>query len=226
MRRSTGRPVTDAEVDDPTTPPDTRSSSPSDGRADDDNAAAGRPDDRPAAAGRPNDRPGNRTNRRPTFLITPMKRRHLRGVVSIENETNQHPWSQNLFLGELRNPTGRIYNVATDTHRVLGFCGLMIVADEGHITTIAVTPDAQRRGIAKRMLGRTVREAVERGVLHLTLEVRVSNRAALEMYRRFGFAPGGVRPRYYSAPVEDALIMWAHDVNTSAYMARLEELGV
>lgn len=190
MHRSTGRPVTDADVD-RTITTDVR-----------------------------------RTEARASFMITPMKRRHIRGVMAIENDTNRHPWSQNLFLGELRNPTGRIYNVATDTHRVLGFCGLMVIADEGHITTIAVSPDVQRSGIAKRLLGHTIREAIDRGVLDVTLEVRVSNRAALEMYRRFGFAPGGVRPRYYSAPVEDALIMWAHDVNTSAYLARLEELGV
>lgn len=159
-------------------------------------------------------------------MITPMKRRHIRGVMAIENDTNRHPWSQNLFLGELRNPTGRIYNVATDAHRVLGFCGVMLIADEGHITTIAVAPDARRSGIAKRLLGRTIREAIDRRTAHLTLEVRVSNRPALEMYRRFGFAPGGVRPRYYTAPVEDALIMWANDVDTPAYAARLEELDV
>lgn len=160
------------------------------------------------------------------FLIGPMRRRHLRGVMAIENETSSHPWSQSLFLGELRNPTGRIYNVATDAHRVIGFCGLMIVADEGHVTTIAVAPDARRMGVARRLLVRTIREAVERGVVDVTLEVRTSNEAALAMYRRFGFAPGGVRPRYYSSPVEDALIMWAHDVDEPDYLTRLEELDV
>lgn len=160
------------------------------------------------------------------FLIGPMRKRHLRGVMAIENDTNGHPWSENLFLGELRNPTGRVYNVASDSHRVLGFCGLMLVTDEGHITTIAVTPDARRMGIATALLVTTIREAVDRGIAHLTLEVRVSNRAAIEMYRRFGFAPGGIRPKYYSQPVEDALIMWAHDVNTVEYSSRLEELDV
>lgn len=155
-----------------------------------------------------------------------MRRRHLRGVVDIENRTNPRPWSEALFLGELRMPTSRIYTVAVDSHRVLGYCGLMVVSDEGHITNVAVDPAARRRGIARQMLGRTIRDAVERGVNSLTLEVRVSNRGAQELYRRFGFAPGGIRPRYYSGPTEDALIMWAHDVDTPEYGARLKEMNV
>lgn len=160
------------------------------------------------------------------ILIGPMRRRHMRGVMAIEQQTSHNPWSQNLFLGELRMPTSRIYNVAVDRQRVLGFCGVMIVADEGHITNIAVAPDARRRGIARRLLGRTVREAIERDVAHLTLEVRVSNHGAQELYRQFGFAPGGIRPRYYQELNEDALIMWAHDVNTPGYADRLEGLDV
>lgn len=162
----------------------------------------------------------------PAVLISPMRRRHLRGVMAIENATNPRPWTEALFLGELRMPTSRIYNVAMDPHRVLGYCGLMIITDEGHITNVAVDNSARRMGIAKRLIGRTIRQARERGVTSLTLEVRVSNKGAQELYRRFGFAPGGIRPRYYNEPTEDALIMWAHDVDAPAYEERLKEVNV
>lgn len=158
--------------------------------------------------------------------IEPMKRRHIRGVVAIENQVNHKPWSESLFLGELRMPTSRIYNVALDAHRVLGFCGLMLITDEGHITNVAVDPTVRRLGIARRLLGETIREAIDRGVTSLTLEVRMSNKGAQELYRRFGFFPGGIRHRYYAELNEDALIMWAHDVSTEEYAKRLEGLGV
>ena len=158
-------------------------------------------------------------------VMVPMRRRHLRGVVDIENRTNHRPWSLSLFQGELRMPTSRRYVVALDGHRVVGFAGLMLTGFEGHITNVAVDPDHRRRHIATRMLLVLFREAVRLGIEDLTLEVRVSNRGAQEMYRRFGFAPGGVRPNYYSENKEDALIMWAHDIGGAAALERLDGLA-
>ena len=157
-------------------------------------------------------------------LVVPMRRRHLRGVVDIEERTNHRPWSLTLFQGELRQPTSRRYVVALDGHRVAGFAGLMLTGFEGHITNVAVDPDARRRHIATRMLLVLFREAIGLGVEDLTLEVRVTNRGAQELYRRFGFVPGGVRPNYYSDIKEDALIMWAHGIGTDEGSARLDEL--
>ena len=90
----------------------------------------------------------------------------------------------------------------------------MVTGDEGHITNVAVHPDRRRRHLASRMLLVMFREAIGRGVTDLTLEVRMSNHAAQELYRRFGFAPGGVRKNYYSDVGEDALIMWANDITS------------
>lgn len=154
--------------------------------------------------------------------IVPMRRRHLRGVVAIEQVTNHRPWSLGLFLGELRMPTSRHYLVALDGHLVVGFCGLMVIADEGHITNIAVHPDHRRRSIASRLMLATMRRAVAEELSGVTLEVRAGNVAAQELYRRFGFAPGGIRRNYYADLGEDALIMWAHDVGSDSYRVRLE----
>ncbi len=156
------------------------------------------------------------------IVVVPMRRRHLRGVVDIEERTNHRPWSLSLFQGELRMPTSRRYVVALDGYRVVGFAGLMLTGFEGHITNLAVDPDQRRRHIATRMLLVQFRDAIALGVEDLTLEVRVTNRAAQDLYRGFGFAPGGVRPNYYSDIKEDALIMWAHGIGTDDGLARLD----
>lgn len=156
-----------------------------------------------------------------SVVIAPMRRRHLRGVLAIEQRTNHRPWSLGLFLGELRMPTSRAYVVALDGHRVLGFAGLMVTADGGHLTNIAVHPDRRRQGIGDRLMLVTMREAIRRGLGAVTLEVRMSNTGAQELYRRFGFAPGGVRRNYYADVGEDGLIMWAHDIGEVQYTERL-----
>lgn len=153
--------------------------------------------------------------------IVPMRRRHLRGVMAIEQVTNHKPWSLGLFMGELRMPTSRHYVVALDGHEVVGFCGLMVTADEGHITNIAVHPDRRRESVAARLMLVTMRRAAAEGLAGVTLEVRTSNVAAQELYRRFGFAPGGIRRNYYADVGEDGLIMWAHDIDTDEYRQRL-----
>lgn len=158
------------------------------------------------------------------IVVVPMRRRHLRGVVAVEERSNPRPWSPSLFLGELRQPTSRRWVVALDGHRVVGFAGLMLTGAEGHITNVAVDVEHRRRHVGTRMLVVVFREAIRIGVEDLTLEVRVSNRGAQEMYRRFGFAPGGVRPNYYSDVKEDALIMWAHGIGTDDGIARLDGL--
>ncbi len=154
-------------------------------------------------------------------VIAPMRRRHLRGVLAIEQQTNHKPWSLGLFLGELRMPTSRSYVVALDGHEVAGFCGLMLTGDEGHLTNIAVHPDRRREGIGDRLMLVLMREAVRRGLSAVTLEVRTSNTGAQELYRRFGYAPGGIRRNYYADVGEDGLIMWAHEIDTDAYAERL-----
>lgn len=159
------------------------------------------------------------------FEITAMRRRHLRGVVAIEEMSNHKPWPIGLFLGELKMPTSRHYQVALDRHTVLGFSGLMFTGDEGHITNIAVHPDARRRGVATDLMVAAMREAVARGLTQVTLEVRVTNAGAQELYRRFGFAPGGIRRNYYAEIGEDALIMWANDIDSEDYTARLDAIA-
>jgi ribosomal-protein-alanine N-acetyltransferase len=157
-----------------------------------------------------------------TVTIEPMRRRHVPAVARIEKLTSTNPWSADLFRGELALPeVQRTYRVAKAGSRLVGYGGLMFVLDEAHVTTLSVHPDHQGQGIGTRLLTALVREALDRGTRALTLEVRASNGAAQALYRRFGFVPAGVRKNYYAEVGEDAVIMWAHDIDGPEYAERL-----
>lgn len=153
-----------------------------------------------------------------------MRRRHLKAVVAIEQQVFTSPWSVTLYLSELAQPSSRAYLVARDGGEVVGYAGMMFVVDEAHITTVGVDPAAQRRGVGRRLLLALARAARDRGARQLTLEVRVSNHGAQSLYYEFGFAPAGIRKNYYAEVHEDALVMWAHDIDSDDYGARLDAI--
>ena len=140
-------------------------------------------------------------------------------VLAIERVSSPDPWTPGILHDELRGE-GRRYYVATNGGQVVGFCGMLTQVGEGHVTNIAVAPSFRARRIAAHLLLRGVRWALEQHVGALTLEVRVGNEPAIRLYRRFGFAPVGTRPKYY-ANGDDALILWAHDVDSADYDMRL-----
>ena len=153
----------------------------------------------------------------PEVYLAPMRRRHLRSVLRIEARVYPRPWSLSLFMSELTLRATRTYRVAWAQGVVAGYSGLMIAGPDAHVTTLAVDPGWHRRGIGTFLLAGLATDAVERGCQHLTLEVRVGNAAARELYQSFGFAPAGIRKNYYVETNEDALIMWANDIDTPEY---------
>jgi [ribosomal protein S18]-alanine N-acetyltransferase len=153
--------------------------------------------------------------------VSPFRRRHLRSAVRIEEDAYPRPWSATLFLSELAQRSSRRYTVGVIGPIVVGYAGLMIVEDDGHVTTLTVDPAWHHRGIGTVLLLDLARAAPPLGIRHLTLEVRVGNDPAQGLYRRFGFAPVGVRKNYYAETGEDAIIMWARDIDTEAYAERL-----
>jgi ribosomal-protein-alanine N-acetyltransferase len=108
--------------------------------------------------------------------------------------------------------------------RIVGFAGLWLMLDEAHITTIGVLPGQRGRGLGEWLMSHIMDVAREIGAQRVTLEVRVSNSVAQRMYRKFGFATEGVRPRYYSDNQEDALIMWSERLDSTDYLERLEAI--
>lgn len=139
-------------------------------------------------------------------------------VVNLERATYATPWSEQVFRDELAQPN-RVYLLAEDPEGLAGYAGLMLVADEAHVTTVAVDERWRGKKVGTGLMIRLVDAAIRADAAHLTLEVRASNVIAQELYTRFGMASVGLRKNYYEN--EDALIMWAHDIGGAEYTERL-----
>ena len=145
------------------------------------------------------------------LTVDAMRVADIEAVHEIERLSFSTPWPTYAFEQELRGNRLARYMVARagtiDGERVVGFAGLWLMVDEGHITTFGVHPDWRRQGVGARLLLRLLDTALELGAARMTLEVRVGNRAAQELYRRFGFTIAGTRVRYYTDDGEDAFVM-------------------
>jgi ribosomal-protein-alanine N-acetyltransferase len=150
--------------------------------------------------------------------IRPMTHDDLAEVAGLEADLQPRPWSEQVFRDEL-GAENRTYLVATDLAGVVGFGGVMVIGNEAHVTNLLVAVGSRRRGIGKELMVSLILSAVDQGACHLTLEVRTGNEAARALYTRLGLAPVGVRPRYYGS--DDALILWAHDIDRPEYLENL-----
>ncbi len=159
------------------------------------------------------------------LAIEPMRHRHVGPVLDIEQASYPKPWSARVFHDELDQAKlgHRTYVVAKVGRTVVAYGGLMFAPDEAHVTNIAVRPDHRRRHVARRVLAELADDAIARGCGAWTLEVRSSSTGAQALYRQFGFAPAGIRARYYEG-TEDAIVMWCHDIQSAEYRERLEGL--
>ncbi|WP_447977128.1 ribosomal protein S18-alanine N-acetyltransferase [Candidatus Nitrospira bockiana] len=136
-------------------------------------------------------------------------------LLRIEVASFTAPWSRRMFEAELvRNPFARFLAArkppggdAGSTGELQGYICFWIVFDELRMMNLAVTPAARRQGIARRLLSEALEMGRTAGVHRALLEVRASNRAAQNLYEQAGFRRTGARPRYYSNPVEDAVLM-------------------
>jgi len=169
------------------------------------------------------------------LVLSPMRKRDLKdGVLETESHAYPTPWSPNVFQSEIDQVRGGSRYYLTARRRVdggrgratgpsIGHAGLWFTADEAHVTNVAVHPGARRSGVATALMVALADEAVRRECVAWTLEVRVSSTDAQEMYRKFGFVPAGVRKRYYDN-VEDAIVMWCHEIGSDDYATRLNGL--
>jgi len=129
----------------------------------------------------------------------------LPGVLSIERRSFPAPWSLAMFVLELSKPSG-VCLAAETPNGIAGYLVCSRYADVWHLMNVAVDPELRRRGVASRLVVAMLDDAGRDG--RYTLEVRVSNHIAIEMYERLGFKRAGRRRRYYHDNNEDALIMW------------------
>ncbi len=152
-------------------------------------------------------------------IVRQMTLADLADVVALESANQPRPWSENVFRDELE-AENRTYLVATDDESIVGFGGVMVIGEEAHVTNLLVDADRRGRGTGRVLMIALIEAAVADGARHLTLEVRKENAAARALYSRLGLAPVGVRPRYYGD--DDALILWAHDIDQAKYLESLK----
>ncbi len=144
-----------------------------------------------------------------SLTLDRMRVEDLDQVLAIERASFTMPWSRGAFLYEMQqNRVARCW-VTRDAGRVVGYLCVWEIADELHVTNIAVRPDARRRGIGRDLLGTAIADARARGFRVVALEVRPSNEEARALYDSFGFHVVGRRRGYYYDTGEDALVMEA-----------------
>lgn len=143
-----------------------------------------------------------------SVVIRPMQPEDVDRVALIDRLSFPTPWPRRSYLFELRrNPHARLWVAEKPAAGVVGMLVMWLLLTEAHIATLAVHPDHRRQGIGARLLAQALRLAQQEGARSAYLEVRVSNRAAQALYRRFGFRVTGRRPHYYQDTGEDALLM-------------------
>ncbi len=140
-----------------------------------------------------------------------MQREDLEQVLEIEQHAFRSPWSRQIFLEELVREWAYLdvlrERQKDGTVRIVAYCNYWLVRDEVHLLNIATHPDVRRRGHGRQLMTHMTDFARRHQCRYVTLEVRKSNQAAIDLYRAFDFQPVGVRPRYYVEDQEDAVVM-------------------
>lgn len=140
-----------------------------------------------------------------------LSRSAIPAILEIERQVHSAPWSERSFENELNHAHG-VFVVAVTGQEIVGYGASWIMVDEAHITTIAVRPSDQKKGIGRKIMHEILRQSAERGATCSTLEVRVSNAPAISLYESLGYVRVGIRKNYYPDNKEDAVIMWLYEL--------------
>lgn len=140
----------------------------------------------------------------------PLTEADIPSLVEIETLSFTTPWTEQAFLHELKHNQFAHYTVAERGDRVIAYCGVWLIVDEAHLTNIAVHPEFRGEKVGERLLSYVMAAAKLRGANKMTLEVRPSNKTALNLYEKLGFVHKGTRAKYYPDDHEDAWIMWVN----------------
>ena len=143
------------------------------------------------------------------MILREMLVEDLEQVIEIENQLFSVPWTKEGYFTFLtRDDT--MFLVVEEKGKILGYCGLLMVLDEGDVTNVAVCRERQREGIGNFLVSSLLRLAGDQGISMIHLEVRSGNETAIRLYERLGFQRDGIRRNYYSDPEEDAVLMTWH----------------
>ncbi|MEO4055516.1 ribosomal protein S18-alanine N-acetyltransferase [Solibacillus sp. CAU 1738] len=134
----------------------------------------------------------------------------VEAVYAIELATFPTPWTLDSFHYEMRENQFAYYIVAEEDGDIIGFCGSWFTIDSAQITNVAVVETARGKKIGEGLMREIMRVAREANMEVMSLEVRISNDVAQNLYRKLGFQDGGIRKGYYTDNQEDALVMWVN----------------
>ena len=130
----------------------------------------------------------------------------LAKVIKIEKDCFSDPWSANVFRADLNNEMA-IVIIAEFEKTIVGFSNIYIVAGEIQVGNFAVAPGFRKRGVGKKLMESVLKLAKENDCLQIFLEVRKSNKPAIDLYKSYGFVESGIRKEYYNNPKESAILM-------------------
>lgn len=143
------------------------------------------------------------------LLIRRLSLEDLDAVEEIERRSMPAPWSRAMFAGEIAKPSSLCLGAFdAEEGRLVGYVVVSEHVEVWHVMNLAVAPDRRRQGVATRLLTEVFRRTAGGEQRGYTLEVRVSNAAAIRLYESLGFRVQGVRRGYYTDNREDALVMW------------------
>ena len=145
------------------------------------------------------------------IIIRDMEEKDIEEILKIEKQSFATPWSRDAFLIELNENKLSRYVIAEVDGRIIGYGGIWLILNEGHITNIAVLKDHRGKGIGNKILEGLIWYCIKENIDSMTLEVRKSNIVAQNLYRKYGFIDSGIRPNYYTDDKEDAIIMWRNN---------------
>lgn len=142
------------------------------------------------------------------FSIRDMQKEDIDAVLAVDKACFTMPWTTDIYEREVLENKFAHYFVIEENDYIIGYIGLWIVIDEAQVTNIALLPKYRGYGIGEHLLGYGIQYAIAEGAVQLSLEVRISNEIAQNLYKKFGLKKGGVRKNYYPDNGEDAYVMW------------------
>ena len=140
--------------------------------------------------------------------VRSMTKDDISQVLEIEEQCFSVPWTKEAFTMEVEQNKFARYIVVEQDGFILGYGGMWMILDEAHVTNIAVRPAFRGRGYGDKVVQAMIAAAEKEGIYNMTLEVRLSNTVAQNLYSKYGFKACGIRPKYYQDNDEDAVIMW------------------
>lgn len=154
-----------------------------------------------------------------------MEARDVDSVIKIEEQAyGSHHWSKESFLNEINNELARYYTLFNEENELVGYAGCWHILDEAHITNIAIAKNYRRKRYGEALLKRIIDDCYLEKVKYITLEVRVSNTPAINLYTKYGFSSFGTRKGYYQDNNEDALIMWTKNIFFDEFKTHYEKV--